>query len=204
MSKNQPPLAETIFRALDAALANTKPLGPVKPETLLAIAAQGELATEKELAPLRTLRDQWRNAHASVNNFTAPKAKEAWLKHQDELRAKVSAGKTLDSFDGWDRTDWEGDFAAKMTASKDAAREKAVQAATAAKPIVERFISLCEKVAAEIEESECKQFAAYSVDYSPSPLVRAIRDAGRHAAHRLPESPNWSSDPARFLIFLPL
>lgn len=156
-----------------------------------------------DLEILSQLQSNWDNALQTINTHTHEDAKKAWVANQAAGADIIRKSGELAKHDFWTFEDFSQDYQGII----DAAKAEMVRASQEALPLAHKisvqFISLCNRIASEFEQSDHDRYDRYCVIYpGPSPVVSEIRKCAKIAAARTVAAPGGNSSPKSLLPYL--
>lgn len=164
-----------------------------------------EFASKKQLAELKAVQAAQENCQRCVDSHWPQHAKLAWLEHQKELQQSIARG-DLQSLDGYNRVEFESEFAEKMEAAKrERIRVTREDGAPLVEAVLEKFVPVIEQFAADYAKQEADSYAKFGIPYpGPSALVVTLRRAADIVRIRTPRAEYANSFMRDILPFLDL
>ena len=156
------------------------PLFAVPSAVVVAVARRSRrpLVTRAELDELRNSQEEFDRVEKFMNDHGPDQARKAFRKQAEQFEnaSRSDSGcEAARQSDFWSMNDFEEDFFLKRKTAKDRLRAISYQLSAIAERVGRRLARLAHEEAEAIEVKEREFFAAFSFDYSPSPVLRTLR-----------------------------
>lgn len=161
-----------------------------------------QVASPAEIEAILDCERRWNNLSETAQRFTHSAARRDHREHIDTLTRRISEGdKSVGDGDAWDRSEFESDYAIKLTATKLEMKKIEREASLIAGPIRIRISNAVGELASILEAPGRHSAENFAMAYVPSNVILMLRRAAAVAADPLA---SWGGRPLEQVSFLPI
>ena len=135
------------------------------------------LSTDGVKQCIAELQSAFERDNAEMAKYFPTEAKKAFIEHGEKLASAIIAGSGVESHESWTLSDWEQDFAQKLSSYKTAIKRHSVKAFELVKPRLENLSAGIGELACQMEQNERTRADVYLIPFTPSPVLALLRKA---------------------------